>query len=145
MLLPHNALILAVDGGHMRLLRNRGRDGSIELETLKELTLDNPPTHSLSEPAPGRSFQSMGGSRSAYEVPDTHQRRKDAFCEAALDEAFATAGGTTELLLIAPAHVMGVLRKRIADRPGPTRTREILKDLTWLAPHALAERLSVHD
>lgn len=143
MLLPHDALILAIDGGRMRLLRNRGHDSAIELETIEERTLDNPPTHVLSEPAPGRSFQSVGGARSAYEGTDTHQRREDAFCEAALDEALATPGRAGDLLLIAPAHVMGVLRKRIAERHRPTRTREIVKDLTWLTPHALAERLSM--
>ncbi len=76
MLISHGAIILSVDGGRMRLLRNRGQGRSIELETICEREMHNPRTHVLSEPQPGRSFQSSGSWRSAYSTPDKHQRRE---------------------------------------------------------------------
>lgn len=140
MLLPHGAYILAVDGGRMRLFRNRGRESAVELEAIADRALDNPRTHVLSEPEPGRSFQSYGTSRSAYPTTDTHQRREDAFCEEALDEAIAKAGDA-ELVLIAPPHAMGLLRRHAEHHRRLPPIREIVKDLTALAPHELAERL----
>lgn len=141
MLVPHGAYVLAIDGGRMHLLRNRGRENAIELETIEQQELRNPRSHILSEPQPGRTFQSMGVSRSAYEETDTHQRREDAFCAAALDRALAAATGAAELVLIAPPHVMGLLRDHGERLQNRLPIREITKDLTALAPKALGERL----
>lgn len=44
MLVPHGARILAIDGGHTRLLRNRGRECAIDLDTIDERRLFNPRT-----------------------------------------------------------------------------------------------------
>ena len=140
MIVTHGALILEVDGGRMRLLRNHGRANAIALETLAERALDNPPTHKSGESAPGRSFNSSGFSRSAYDVADIHRQHEDMFCRAALDEALEAAGEDA-LILIAPARTMGVLRKHIAGRVGPPVIREVIRDLTALSPQALAERL----
>ncbi|WP_404713506.1 host attachment protein [Sphingomonas sp. MMS24-J13] len=142
MLVPHGAHVLAVDGGRMHLLRNRGRDSAIDLETIAERHLDNPRTHVLSEAQPGRSFQSYGTSRSAYEGTDTHQLREDAFCEAALDQALAAAGEAGELVLIAPPRVMGLLRRQIERHQKRPAIREVVKDLAALAPKDLADHLN---
>lgn len=144
MLVPRGAYVLAVDGGRMRLLRNRGRYSAIDLEMVAERHLENPRTHVLSEPQPGRSFQSSGTSRSAYEGVDAHQLREDAFCEAALDQALAAANETGELVLIAPPRVMGLLRRQIKRRQRRPAIREIVKDLAALAPKEIADRLHEH-
>lgn len=144
MLIPHGATVLAVDGGRMRLMRNRGREQSIELEMISSRDLDNPRTHVLSEPQPGRRFESSGSMRSAYSSTDTHQLREDVFCREALDEALTEVGDDGELILIAPAHVIGVLRKhREHDHKLPT-IHEIIKDLAVLTPHELSQRLRDH-
>lgn len=141
MLISHGAIVLAIDGGHMRLLRNRGQQRSIELEAICERGLHNPPTHIMSEPRPGRSFQSSGPMRSAYSGSDTHQRREDDFCREALDQALAAVGDGDELILVAPAHVVGVLRKHMEQRRNRPMVREIVKDLAALSPQALSKRL----
>ena len=97
---PRGSYILVVDGGNTCLFRNSGSEHAIELEAVEQARIHNPRTSLLSEPRPGRSFQSMGNERSAYSDANTHQRRKDAFCEAALDRAIAAAGATGELILI---------------------------------------------
>ncbi len=140
MQVPHGAIVLAVDGGRMRLLRNRGRAGSIELETIAERVLDNPLTHELSEPQPGRRFESSGPGRSAYSEADAHAHREDVFCAEALDRALAETGDG-ELILIAPPKVLGRLRKRLAQHRKLPAVRELGKDLSALSPHELALRL----
>jgi protein required for attachment to host cells len=144
MLVPHGAIILSLDGGRMRLLRNRGQRRSIDLESICERNLPNPPTHVLSEPQPGRSFQSSGPMRSAYSGVDTHQHREDVFCRGALDQALAEAGEGGELILIAPAHVVAVLRGHLERQNRKPAVREIVKDLAALTPHALSARLRDH-
>lgn len=141
MLVPHGAYILAIDGGHTRLLRNRGRECAIDLDTIDERRLFNPRTHILSETQPGRAFQAIGRERSAYESTDTHRRRGDAFCEAALEDAITAAADAPALILIAPPRVMGVLRKHVMRRRPHPLVHEIVKDLTSLAPQALAEHI----
>jgi len=125
----------------MHLFRNRGLDREIRLEPLAERHLSNPATHVLSEPQPGRAFQSLGAARSAYEGNDAHQRREDAFCEQALDDAVAAAAEAPELVLIAPPHVMGVLRKHREHRHPSLSVREIVKDLAAFPADELTERL----
>lgn len=144
MLVRHGAYVLAVDGGRMQLLRNRGRPHTIDLEMVAERNLKNPRTHVLSEPQPGRSFQSSGTGRSAYDGTDTHQMREDAFCEAALDEALSAASEAGELVLIAPPRVMGLLRRQVRRRQQRLAIREIVKDLAALAPKEIASHLNEH-
>lgn len=145
MLMSHGAIVLAVDGGRMRLMRNRGRGRSIDLETIEERLLPNPATHDQSEPQPGRRFESNGPARSAYSSSDVHQRREDVFCREALDAAVSTLGDGKELVLIAPARVMGVLRKRLEQHGKAPVPREIVKDLAALAPQALSLRLREYE
>lgn len=141
MLIPHGAYVLNVDGARMGLFRNKGRAGSIELEVVEERTLDNPRTHVVSEPQPGRAFQSSGPGRSAYETTDMHQQRENAFCESALETAIAVAGEAPELVLVAPPRAIGVLRNRIARHADRPPTREIVKDLAGLKASALSDHL----
>lgn len=144
MLVPHGAYILALDGGHMRLFRNQGSNHAIRLETVKERKLHNPRTHVIDDDQPGRSFQSVGGARSAYPAADTHQRREDEFCEAALGETLAETGDAPALILIAPPRVMGVVRKQMERERRLPPTQEIVKDLTKVEPKALEEWLRAH-
>lgn len=145
MLMSHGAIVLAVDGGRMRLMRNRGRGRAIDLETIGERLLPNPATHDQSEPQPGRRFESSGPARSAYSSSDVHQRREDIFCREALDSAVSELGEGGELILIAPARVLGVLRKRLEQRSQAPLVREIVKDLAALSPHALSLRLREYE
>ena len=111
MLLPHGATVLSVDGGRMRLYRNRGQTVEIKLESLHSADLDNPRTHVLDAHPPGRSFESGSPSRSAHETTDRHQQREDRFCRDALDKALAAVGDGGELVLVAPPRVLGDLRE----------------------------------
>jgi protein required for attachment to host cells len=144
MILSHGTIVLAVDGGRMRLLRNRGQRTQLDLEILRERDFVNPPTHVLSEPQPGRRFESSSPSRSAYADTDVHQRREDNFCREALDEALAEAADNGELVLIAPPRVIGELRDHRERHPGKVNVREVVKDLTAYTPRELNQWLREH-
>jgi protein required for attachment to host cells len=144
MILSHGAIVLVVDGGRMRLLRNRGQRMKIDLEIIRERDFDNPPTHILSEAAPGRAFESGSASRSAYADTDVHQRREEKFCREAFDEALAEAAGTGELLLIAPSRVIGDLRDHRQRQGGNVQVHEIIKDLTAFTPLELSQWMRDH-
>jgi protein required for attachment to host cells len=144
MLLPHGATVLALDGGRMRLFRNRGQPTRIDLETLDAAELDNPRTHVLGARPPGRSFESGSPSRSAHETTDRHQQREDRFCRGALDTALAAVGDGGDLVLIAPPRVLGDLREHCRHHPAKVTMHEIGKDLTALTPPELGVWLRDH-
>lgn len=41
MIVPHGTLVLVIDGGGMRLLRNSGREPGIRLDLLEQRTFHN--------------------------------------------------------------------------------------------------------
>ena len=140
MLVPHGAVILAVDGGKMQLWRNSGRDSAPVLELLRKRRLRNPRTSVMGDDAPGRSFQSVGPRRGAHQPADRHQRREDIFGEQALDLA-AEVAGDNPLVLIAPPHMLGRLRAH-RGKSGAPAAAEIAKDLAGYSGDRIARFLS---
>jgi len=110
MLIPHDTTILVVDGGHMQVLRNRGVDAMPELELLYEQAMKNPPSRAMGTDAPGRSFGSAAPTRSAYADADYHQRKEDRFGKEALQAVASLGRQDRPLIVIAPPHMLGVLR-----------------------------------
>jgi protein required for attachment to host cells len=141
MLTPHGALILVVDGGKMKLLRNTGSEASPSLHLLQERHLRNPRAHVMGNDAPGRSFQSGGERRSAHEGRNRHQSREDGFGKQALEEALDAAGASTPLVVIAPPHMLGCLRTDLRNDDKLNVTAEIAKDLGHSSPSELADFL----
>ena len=138
MLVPHGALVLVVDGSRMQLLRNRGKDNAPELEIIGEQIQADPPTRALASDGPGRSFESAGSTRHAYATTDYHQQREDRFGEMAL--AFLQSNGSHDapIVLIAPPHMLGELRKARNTQIERRTIAEIDKDLTHLQAQELA-------
>lgn len=141
MLTPHGALILVVDGGKMRLLRNSGSETAPALEVLRQRRLRNPRDHVMGDDRSGRSFQSVGRERSTHETRSRHQLRKDKFGQRALKEAVAAAGDMTPLVIIAPPHMLGSLRTSLAGDGKANIAAEIAKDLGHCSPGELASFL----
>jgi protein required for attachment to host cells len=141
MLIPHGTLILAVDGAHLQLLRNRGSDALPALDRLHERKLKNPASHVLETDAPGRAFSSAGHGRSAYDAPDLHQRREDRFSHEALEQISSMAGEETPVILIAPPHVLGEIRADLDPRSALRIIAEINKDYAQSKPAEILELL----
>jgi protein required for attachment to host cells len=117
MLIPHGTLVLVLDGRHLRLLRNRGRDTAPDLELVPE-----------------KAFGGVGGSHG------DHEEARVRTLVAAIAPMLA---GGTPIILVAPPHLLGTLRSEL---PAPLRRQviaEIARDLTGCAPDALAHRLQL--
>lgn len=141
MLVPHGALILAIDGSRMQLLRNRGKDNAPELEVIGEKKQADPPTRTLASDGPGRSFESAGSTRHAYTMTDYHQQREDRFGEAALALLQGNGSHDAPIILVAPPHMLGELRKARNAQIERRTIAEIDKDLTHLQAQELAAYL----
>ena len=141
MLIPHGTLILAVDGGHLRVLRNHGSDAAPALELLREQKLKNPASHVLEEDSPGRSFSSVGPGRSAFEAPDLHQRREDRFGHEAAELIASLAGEDLPVILIAPPRMLGQLRYERDPKFEHRIIAEINKDYAQRSPADILDML----
>ena len=138
MLVPHGALILVVDGSRMQLLRNRGKNNALDLEVITEEAQADPPTRELASDGPGRSFESAGSTRHAYTTTDYHQQREDRFGKKALSLLQSDSNKDAPVILIAPPHMLGELRKARDAQIERRTIAEIDKDLTHLPPQEIA-------
>lgn len=138
MLIPHGALLLVVDGGRMRLLRNRGVATTPELEVIEDETLSNPASHLVTRDAPGRNHESVGPVRHAYPAADPHQRREDRFAQAAMEKLKSAASKGAPVILIAAPRTLGVLRTFKDIHIEKQILAEIDKDLAHHKPTEIA-------
>lgn len=116
MLVPHGALVLVLDGAHVQLLRNRGRDFAPDLEAV-----------------PSDRLRRCGTRIDAIHVPSRVRELVGA-----LDPMLA---GGTPLILIAPPDSLGALRAELPPAARRHVFAEVAKDLARCPPRELAERL----
>ncbi|MGH6719133.1 MAG: host attachment protein [Alphaproteobacteria bacterium] len=138
--------IVVADGGRARVLAARGPRRGLDLVLEREAHA--PRTSELGTDRPGRSFESATSARHAYNVPDYHREREQAFLRDLVRELTAEhkAGRFERLILVAPPTALGDLRKALGGTLGGTLgaavTAEINKDLTKVALHDLPAHLS---
>lgn len=129
MLIAHDLLIMAVDGARMSLFRNKGSVREPQLELLVEEEHKSPSTAELGDDKPGRSFQSIGNTRGAYETADLHQQAEDEFAlEMAELLVFHMHDDERRAVLIAPPHALGLMRKHLPKDIRERLIAEIDKD-----------------
>ncbi len=135
---PHNALVLVGDGQKALFLRNMGNPRQVRLVVEQILEQSNPPTREQGTDSPGRARPSLGAARSAMDEVDWHHLAKERFA-AELAEALyrhAHAGSFEQLVIFAPAKVLGNLRKAFHAEVLERVVAEIPKELT---SHPVAE------
>lgn len=91
----------------------------------------------LKSDRPGRSFASVGARRSAMEPPnDPHDLAKARFMKQISDslESAARDRRFSQLVIMAPPQMLGVLRQELSDTVRRTIATEIDKDLTKADP-----------
>lgn len=129
MLIAHDTLIMAIDGARMCLFRNKGSVREPRLELLAEEQQKAPSTTELGDDQPGRSFQSRSDRRGAYETTDLHQKVEDDFTiKMAELLAFHMHDDDRRAILIAPPHVLGLMRKHLPENIKERLIAEIDKD-----------------
>lgn len=130
--LPTNTLVLVADGRKMLFLRNHGNPAHIDLRVETHFEQDNPSNREQGSDAPGRSFASVGSRRSAMQESDFHQLAEDRFAVDAADmlRDRALEGDFETLVIVAPPHTLGELRKHFHKEVASRIIDEINKDLT---------------
>lgn len=146
MLIAHDVLIMAVDGARMSLFRNKGCVREPQLELLIEEEQNSPSTAELGDDQPGRSFQSIGNARAAYDTTDLHQKAEDEFTlEMAELLVFHMHDDDRQAVLIAPPHVLGLMRKHLPKDIKERLLAEIDKDYAGRSASDVAELLDRHE
>jgi protein required for attachment to host cells len=128
MLVSHGTHIMVIDGANMALFRNRGKDFAPQLERLDHREIHTERSASFGSDKPGRSFQSAGVGRSAYQSTDYHQQEEDSFANEAADQLNALLTDDINGILIAAPRILGVMRKRLLPDTRARITAEIDKD-----------------
>lgn len=145
MLIAHDLLIMAVDGARMSLFRNKGSVREPQLELLVEEEHKSPSTVELGDDKPGRSFQSIGNARGAYETTDLHQQAEDEFAlEMTELLVFHMHDDERRAVLIAPPHALGLMRKHLPKDIRERLIAEIDKDYAGRTTSEVTELLEKH-
>src|SRR5436305_109686 len=131
MRVPHDAIVLVADGRKLLMLRNEGDAMRPNLQLERKEEQENPANGEQASDAPGRSFQSVGARRSAYEETDFHQLEEDRFAAdaAALLKERALRNEFESLIIVAPPRTLGALRKHYHKEVSDRLTAEIAKEI----------------
>ncbi|GAA0315997.1 host attachment protein [Sphingomonas oligophenolica] len=131
MQIPHNAAVLVADGRKMLFLRNKGDATHPNLVVDMAEEQKNPADHEQRTDSPGHSAHD-GSRRSTMNEGDLHQRAEDRFAvdAAGLLKARALAKDFEALIVVAPPHTLGELRKHYHDSVSARIVGELDKDLT---------------
>lgn len=146
MLIAHDTLIMALDGARMSMFRNKGNVRQPSLELMVQERRITPSTAELGDDQPGRTFQSTGHRRGAYEAVDLHQLIEDTFIkEMAKMLTSVMSDDEAQAILIAPPHALGVMRKSL---PADIRQRllaEIDKDYAGRTATEIGQMLKQYE
>lgn len=131
--LKHKGWVVVADGEKALFLTNAGTPDKPALQVFNAFEQENPKTGEQGVDRPGRLSDGMGSAhRSAVQETDWHRLAKHDFARevASVLDKSAQSGHFEQLVLVAPAVVMGELRKVLA-RPVIDRiVAEVAKDLT---------------
>lgn len=136
MLIPHGAHILVIDAHKACLLRNRGTDRAPELEVVSEQIAHE------GQPPAGRQESHLTGRALRGDEFERRDRHRDArFGQMAFALAHEGAADGAPLILVAPPHMLGILREVRPHAPARPVIAEVGKDYVSLPPHEIGARL----
>ena len=126
------AWVLVGDGRRAPFLYNHGDADLLDLRVIDARVDENPATREQGSDAPGRSFASRGGVRSAVDNTDWHELQEERFARSIADRInkAAESGEMKEIVIVAPPRVLGELRKELSHKAGAKVVGELDKDLT---------------
>jgi protein required for attachment to host cells len=135
--LKHGVWVLVADGEKALFLRNEGDTEYPNLQVVREIHEDNPPTREQGTDRPGR-LSDPSGPRSAVEDTDWHRIAKDRFADEIAGRLYKMAhrGDFDHIMLVAPPQVLGEMRKKLHKEVEARVIGEAPKTLTG---HAIAE------
>ncbi|KAB2846683.1 MAG: host attachment protein [Hyphomicrobiaceae bacterium] len=130
---PATTWILVADAARARVLATTGPE--TPLVQVPDFNLEAPhqKTSDIMSDKPGRTFQSVGSKRSAYEPhEDPHRALKKSFAHQLADllEEKAKAGAFDRVVLVSPPAFLGDLRAVMSEAVRGRVHGEVAKDLT---------------
>ena len=142
--IPHNAYVIVGDGRKALFLRNEGNGAAPRLKTEQVFQNNNPPTRDQGWGPPGRSFQSVGNSRSSVEQTDWHEIGEQRFARTIADalEALARDRDIPGFVIVAPPRALADLRRAFDAHVRARIIAEIDKDLTSHPVEDIERRLT---
>ena len=136
--------VVVCDGAKALVLENVGDEKFPNLKTREVYQQEDPKTREQGTDAPGRTFSSVGGGRSAMEQTDWHEQGERRFLEklvARLDAA-VQAGEAKSVVIAAPPRALGALRQVYTQGLRGALAAEIDKDLVKMPIHEIEKHLA---
>lgn len=130
--LKHGLWVVVADGEKALFLRNDGDTRYPNLQVVRELEQENPPTREQGTERPGRYSDGPSPHNSAFEETDWHRLGKVRFAEEIAGKLYSMAhrGDFSEIVLVAPPVVLGEMRKKLHPEVTDKVMAEIPKTLT---------------
>jgi protein required for attachment to host cells len=148
MRVPHNAFVLVADGRKMLFFRNEGDAEFPNLQIEKKRVDRNPATHEQAADLAGQASSTRASGANwgsgGPELTDFHQLEEDRFAAdtAALLRDWAMRDEFESLIVVAPPHTLGELRKHYHREVTVRLAGEIDKDLTGHTVPQIEEALA---
>lgn len=129
--LAHDIWVLVADGEKALFLRNEGDALYPNLQVVRKVEEDNPPTREQGTDAPGRSGPG-GTPNSAMEETDWHRIAKERFADEIAQRLYKMAhrGDFERIVLVAPPAVLGEMRQQLHKEVEARVVAEVPKTLT---------------
>lgn len=142
--LENGSWVLVCDGRKALLLQNAGDRKYPKLETRKVYEHSDRPTHELGTDVPGRTFSGKDGRRAAVEPKDLQRLSEEAFLKQVANDLNAYVAGhkIEDLLLVAPARALGMLRQDISAAVRASVRAELARDYLRSPIYEIEQRLS---
>jgi protein required for attachment to host cells len=131
-MLEHDTWVMVGDGEKALFLRNEGDKEYPNLEVVRLLEHENPPTREQGADRPGRFPDGTGPQRSAVDNTDWHEIEKARFARTIAERLYEAAhrGRFKRLIIVAPPRVLGELRHELHKEVTDRVVAEIDKELT---------------
>ncbi|WP_090330000.1 baeRF12 domain-containing protein [Nitratireductor aquibiodomus] len=130
--LVHDAWVVVADGEKALFLRNEGDATYPNLQVVRTIHEENPPSREQGTDRPGRLNDGHGAHRSAVDETDWHRIEKERFAVDVAERLYKLAhkGKFSKLVLVAPPLVLGELRKEMHKEVEDRVIGEVAKTLT---------------
>lgn len=135
--------IIVSDARKALLLENEGDELFPNLKTREVREHEEAPNRALNPDAPGRVYQSVGSSRSSVEPSDRHEEADKNFVVSLTERLheLVTSGAAKGLVIVAPAHTLGLIRKSSSAAVRSAVRAEVDRDLTHLPVYEIEKHL----
>jgi len=136
--IEHDTWVLIADGEKALLLRNEGDAEYPNLQVVREIHEENPPTREQGADRPGRLRDDVGRGASgqhhvsAVQDTDWHRIAKERFADEIADRLYRMAhrGDYERIILVAPPLVLGEMRHKLHKEVEAKVVGEVAKTLT---------------